>query len=242
MALGADQVLVDRGSQVIFPESAMGIVAVAARDRAFVYRVVERHSERPLHVAVALVAKHRLRSFEQDPFHLEAVDAMATGAAYASLGMWRALEVGVITDMASQAPRINFFRRCLCELKYLGYVPARVHVRFAGSMAAFAGHALAPVFKCQLGMRIAGEVLHLVLMAGGAGLGADIVRGGSRNRSRALGRIDCLLVLSGSIYSPGFPKAGEDRNQRDTQQRASHPSAPMRGFLRLLVLKMCLCP
>jgi hypothetical protein len=113
MALGADQVLIDSGFQVIFPESAMGIVAVAARDRAFVHRVVEWHSERPLHVAVALVAKHRLRSFEQEPFHLEAVVAMATGAAYASLGMWRTLEVGAVTNMASQAPRSNLFRGCL---------------------------------------------------------------------------------------------------------------------------------
>ena len=113
MALGADQVLIDCGSQVVFVESAMGIVAVAAVDRAFVHRVVEWHTERPLHVAVALVAKHRLRSFEQEPLHLEAVVAMATGAAYASLGMWRTLEVGVITNMASQAPRSNLFRRCL---------------------------------------------------------------------------------------------------------------------------------
>jgi hypothetical protein len=91
----------------------MGIVAIAARDRAFVHRVVERHSERPLHVAVALVAKHRLRSFEQERFHLEAVVAMAIGAAYASLGMWRTLEVGVVTSVASKALLNHLFRCCL---------------------------------------------------------------------------------------------------------------------------------
>jgi hypothetical protein len=81
MALGADQVLIGCGFQVIFSESAMHVMAVAAPDRAFVHRVVEWHAERPLHVAVALVAKHRLRSFEQERFRLEAVVAMATDAA-----------------------------------------------------------------------------------------------------------------------------------------------------------------
>jgi hypothetical protein len=81
MALGADQVLIGCGFQVIFSESAMHVMAVAAPDRAFVHRVVEWHSEHPLHVAVALVAKHRLRSFEQERFRLEAVVAMATDAA-----------------------------------------------------------------------------------------------------------------------------------------------------------------
>ena len=68
VALGADQVLIGSGFQVVVPESAVHVMAVAAIDRAFGHRVVERHSERPLHVAVALVAELRLRNLEQARF------------------------------------------------------------------------------------------------------------------------------------------------------------------------------
>ena len=204
--------------------------------------MMERLGKRRLDVCMALVAEGGLIRFEQGGLRFGLVDTVATGAADESIAMGGTVKIRVIANMAGQASRSNLFWGCFGELKDLGRVPAAVDMGLAGSVAALACHSLAAVLKCQLGMRISGKVFHLVLMAGGAGLGADVVRRGSGDRSRALGCVDCLLVFSGSIHSPGFPEAGEDRNQRDTQQRASHPSAPMRGFLRLLILKICLCP
>jgi hypothetical protein len=103
MALGADQVLIGSRFQVVLLESAMRVVAIAAVDRAFVHRVVEWHSERPLHVAVALVAQLRLRNLEQARFAGGLMHAVATGAAHVGFGMLRTLEVGVCPGVATQA-------------------------------------------------------------------------------------------------------------------------------------------
>ena len=65
VALGADRVLVGRGLHVVGQEGAVHVVAIAARDQAFVHLVVERHVERRLSVGVALEAERRLRSLQQ---------------------------------------------------------------------------------------------------------------------------------------------------------------------------------
>ena len=87
MAFGADQVLIDGGPQVIWFESAMHVMAVAAADRAFGHRVVERHRERALNVAVTAIAEHRFRSLEQASFAGGLMDAMTTDAAYGGLSV-----------------------------------------------------------------------------------------------------------------------------------------------------------
>jgi hypothetical protein len=65
VALGADRILIGRGLQVVVPEGAVRIVAVAALHQAFIHLVVEGHIERRLHVGVALKAERGLRSLEQ---------------------------------------------------------------------------------------------------------------------------------------------------------------------------------
>src|SRR5271156_1250982 len=242
VTLGADRILRRTQLQHLRLKSTMRVVAVSALDQPFVDPMMERLGKRRLNICMALVAEGGLARFEQRGLRFGLVDTVAVGAADKGIAMGGPLKIRMIANMASQASLSNLFRGCCCESKDLGRIPAAIDMGLAGSVAALACHALAAMLKCQLGMRISGEALHLVLMAGGAGLGADVIRPGSGDRSRALGCVDCLLVLSGSIHSPGFPEAGEDHNQRDTQQRASHPSFPMRGFLRLLVLKICLCP
>jgi len=53
------------------------VVAIAARDQAFVHLVVERHIERRLSVGVALEAERRLRSLQQLFFFLALMNAVA---------------------------------------------------------------------------------------------------------------------------------------------------------------------
>ena len=131
---------------------------------------MERLGKRRLNVCMALVAEGGLIRFEQGGLRFGLVDTVATGAADESIAMGGPVKIRVIANMASQASLSNLFRGCCCESKDLGRIPAAIDMGLAGSVAALACHSLAAVLKCQLGMRISGEALHLVLMAGGAGL------------------------------------------------------------------------
>jgi len=137
---------------------------------------MEGLGERRLNVCMALVAEGGLACSEQYGLRFGLVDAVTTGAADESIAMGGPIEVRVIAGMAGQAPFRDLFRCRFCELKDLGRIPAAIDMGLARSVAAFACHSLAAVLKGQLGMRIAGEALHLILMAGGAGLLPDKIR------------------------------------------------------------------
>jgi len=137
--------------------------------------MMERLGKRRLNVCMALVAEGGLIRFEQGGLRFGLVDTVATGAADESIAMGGPVKIRVIANMAGQASRCNLFWGCFGELKDLRRVPAAVDMGLAGSVAALACHSLAAVLKCQLGMRIFGEALHLVLMAGGARFLSDIV-------------------------------------------------------------------
>jgi len=77
VALRADQVLVGGGFEVVVPERAMHVMAVAAFDKALVHLVVERHGEGWLYVGVTLEAQIRLLCQEQGRFRRSFVDAVA---------------------------------------------------------------------------------------------------------------------------------------------------------------------
>ena len=124
---------------------------------------------------MALIAECRLLRLEHLCLRFELVRAVAADATDLSLAVSGALEVGVITDVASETLLLHLSRRSLCELKDVACYAAALNVGLAGSVAAFAGHAFAAVFKSQLGMRVVGEALHLGLMAHGAGFGSDEV-------------------------------------------------------------------
>ena len=197
--------------------------------------MMERLGKRRLNVCMALVAEGGLIRFEQGGLRFGLVDTVATGAADESIAMGGPVKIRVIANMAGQASLSNLFRGCCREAKDLGRIPAAIDVGLAGSVAALACHSLAAVLKCQLGMRIFGEALHLVLMAGGTGFCPDVVGRGSGDRPRALRCVDLLLlVLTRSIHPPGFPESREHRNQRNTHQHPSHPGAPQKGFTTFL--------
>jgi len=138
VALGADRVLVGRGLQVVGSEGAVHVVAIAARDQAFVHLVVERHIERGLRVGVALEAERRLRNLQQIFFFLVLMSAVAASAADVRLGVGRAVKVRVRSRVTGQALGIYLFGRVLRGIEYLGYVAAARHVLGAGTVAAFA--------------------------------------------------------------------------------------------------------
>ena len=192
--------------------------------------MVERLRKRRLNICMALVAERGLTLFEQGGLRLGLVDTMAAGAADESIAVGGPVKIRMIFRMAGQASCSDLFWSCFGELKDLRRLAAAVNVGLAGPVATLACHALAAVLKCQLGMRIPGEALHLVLMAGGAGLGADVVRRGSGHCGRVLRRGDLLLIFGGSIHPPGLPEAKEHRNQRNTQQRTSHRRVSIKGL------------
>jgi hypothetical protein len=138
VALGADRVLVGRGLQVVGSEGAVHVVAIAARDQAFVHLVVERHTERRLSVGVALEAERRLRDLQQMIFFLALMSAVAANAADVRPGVGRAVKVRVRVRVTGQALGVNLFGRVLRGIEYLGYVAAPGNVVRAGSVAAFA--------------------------------------------------------------------------------------------------------
>ncbi len=116
----------------------MHVVAIAARDQAFVHFMVERHIKRWLSVGVALEAERRLRSLQQTFFLLALMNAVAADTADIRLGVGRAVKVRMRSRVTGQAPGVNLFGRVLRGVEYLGYVAAASHVVRAGTMAAFA--------------------------------------------------------------------------------------------------------
>jgi hypothetical protein len=138
VALGADRVLVGRGLHVVGSKGAVHVVAIAARDQAFVHLVVERHIERRLSVGVALEAERRLRSLQQMFFFLALMNAVAAGAADVRLGVRRAVKVRVRSRVTAQALGVNLFGRVLRGIEYFARVAAARHVVRPGTMATLA--------------------------------------------------------------------------------------------------------
>ena len=138
VALGTDRVLVGRGLHVVGSEGAVHVVAIAARDQAFVHFVVERHIERRLRVGVALEAERRLRSLQQLFFFLALMNAVAANTAELRLGVGRAVKVRVRSRVTGQALGVNLFGRVLRGIEYLGYVAAACHVVSSRTVAALA--------------------------------------------------------------------------------------------------------
>lgn len=169
VALGADRVLSRTNAEQVRLESTVGVVAVGAFDQPFIDPVMEWLRKGRLYVRMALVAKARLTLLEQGRLRFEFVYAVAAGATDKSFAMGGPLEVGVLTNMASEALRFHLFRRCLCELKDRVCHPAAFDVGLARPVAAFAGHSLAAVLQGKPRVRIIGKSLHLVLVADGAG-------------------------------------------------------------------------
>lgn len=65
----ANLVLSCRGAQLSREEAAVWIMAVAARQQAFIHAVVHRLGKLWAYLLVAPIAKHRLRHLQQRAFH-----------------------------------------------------------------------------------------------------------------------------------------------------------------------------
>src|SRR5208283_773783 len=193
VALGADRVLVGRGLHVVGSEGAVHVVAIAARDQAFVHLVVERHIERRLSVGVALEAERRLRSLEQRFFFLALMNAVAAGTADVRLGVGRAVKVRVRSRVTGQALGVNLFGRVLRGIEYLARVAAAVHMRLASAVAVFTGNASGvAMHQRHLGMRVFLKSLGDSVVTAGAGCLPDKLSG-----FRTLS--GCLVLLIGFV-------------------------------------------
>ncbi len=171
---------------------------------------MEGHVERRLHIGMALEAKLRLRGLQQLRLRVTVMNAVATGATDAGLGMRRAQEVGMRSRVAAQAGRIQVLRRKLAQLNDLGNVAAALYVGLARPVTALAGRARAIVPQRKLRVRVVAELLGHIGVAGGANVRTDKVGGiGSR---RVL-RHSRLLFCACGIEDPG-PRR-EPRQQRD---------------------------
>lgn len=212
VAPGTDLILVGGGHQIVIAKGAMNVMAVITGDCALVHRMMERHAEGRLYVAVALVAELRLIYPEQrrrgntSLFHA-GMYAMATQAAQAGPGMRGVLPVGMITCMAAKTDLVNLLRRHLVETPDLRDVAAAFHMRQARSVTAFARHALAGMFQGKTGVRIVSEFLYYISVTSCTCLLTDVSR---RNCRRLLVRSRCLLrAVVRSSCQPDFRKTGQ---------------------------------
>src|SRR5271169_2575814 len=176
VALGADRVLVGRGLHVVGSEGAVHVVAIAARDQAFVHLVVEGHIERRLSIGVALEAERRLRSLQQRFFFLALMNAVTADTADLRLGMGRTVKVRVRSRVTGQALGVNLFGRVLRGIEYLAYIAATSHVVRAGTMATFAALLGGAAVFVERGFPVRRLLPGVVdfLVAGLAGLGAYV--------------------------------------------------------------------
>lgn len=211
VALGADGILIGSGLDIVLPEGAVRIVAVAAGNQAFFNLVVEGHGELRLDFGVALEAELGLRSLEEMILVLALVNAMAAYAADIGLGVRRAGKVRMRAGMAAEAFCIDILGGSLGGIEDLGLVAAAVHVLFARAMAVFAGHADAIVHGRGFIVLVAGKALGDFFVTSGASLAADKIA-----RRSFFGWCILWLVL-GSRSSPG------GRCEHDTAQQ-QHPT------------------
>jgi len=199
VALGADRVLVGRRLHVVGSEGAVHVVAVAARDQAFVHLVVERHIERRLSVRVALEAERRLRSLQQ-LFCLALMNAVAADTADLRLGVGRAVKVRVRSRVTGQALGVHLFGRVLRGIEYLARVAAAFHMRLASAVAVFTRNASGvAMHQRHLGMRVFIKSLGDSVVTAGAGCIPDKL---SSFRTRS-GRLILLIGFVGRQRQAG---------------------------------------
>jgi hypothetical protein len=214
VALGADRVLVGRGLQVVRSEGAVHVVAIAARDQAFIHLVVERHIERRLNVGVALEAQRRLRSLQQRFFFLALMNAVAADTADVRPGVGRAVKVRVRSRVTGQALGVHLFGRVLRGIEYLAYVAAARHVVGAGTMAALAALVRRSSFRVEgrLPVRRFLPGVVEVFVASLTSLGSHVLRnfGGSCANRRFAGGLGSL----GCSLRDGLARGKADRDEK----------------------------
>jgi len=177
VALRTDRILIGGGFEVVVPKGAVGVMAIAALDHAFVHLVVKGHVERWLYVGVTLEAQVRLLCQEQGRVRRSFVDAVAAKTTHTRLGMRGAEEVGMSISVAAQAGRIDLLRGELIQLDDLGDIATGFHMRLASAMAAFAGSTCSAMLKRKFGVRVVGHACSFGSVARCTGIIPDKIRG-----------------------------------------------------------------
>jgi len=167
------------------------VVAIRALNESFVYLVMERHVECRLGIGVALEAKRWLGSLQELGLVFTLVNAVTTGAADIGFRMGRALEIRMGAGVATKAFGVDILGRGLGGIEDFGDIAATGDMLTAGAVAVLAGDAGTAMHERHLGVRIGGEPLAHVFMAGSAGVGAyEISMGGCLGRRvGAFGRL-----------------------------------------------------
>jgi len=173
VALGADQVLLRRGAEVLLVERSMRIIAVGAMNQPLLNVVMEGDVELRLGIGVALEAQIRLSDLQLVFLVLTSVDTVATDAAYVRFSMCRALEVGMIALVAGEALLVDLPGSRLRGIENLGDIAATFNVCLARSVAALAGDAGFAVRLSQVGVRVRAESFGDLFMAGRTGFLAN---------------------------------------------------------------------
>jgi len=171
-----------RGCSPGLGERAVGIVAIAAGDDAFVHAMLEGHGELGANIGVALVAQLRLH-FRQQKFRgLRRVDGVATGAHNIVLGVRGSANVGAgeCLGVTAQAVVLDLLGFELGESDNASLSAVGCDVGLAGAVAAFASGMLGRLFAGgdALEMRVLKKLRPDVGMAGFARLAADEAAGG----------------------------------------------------------------
>src|ERR1035441_2284692 len=118
----------------------------------------------------------------QKRLRLAAVDIVAADAAYVAFPVGRALKVGVLALVTTQALGVYLLGRSLGWIEDLGYIAATLNVSFARSVAAFASDPGLAMHFSQLAVRVGNEPFRHFFVAGRASFCANKV---GRNRSLA---------------------------------------------------------
>src|SRR6185437_8034827 len=177
------------GAELVRDGGAVGVMAVAALDQAFVHLVVGGHLELGSAGHVAGVAEGRLGQLKQRRYRLGMVDRMATGATGTVADMHGAGEVllFVAGAVATEALSIDGRRLGGAEIKNGGRVGWILGVFLARPVAALAAGLDARGERAEgnLGMGrglVPGKLLGVAGLAGGVGHVAGGGRGGGRRR------------------------------------------------------------
>ena len=239
VALGADQVLLRRGAEVLLVKCSVRIVAIGALDQPFLHFVMEGHVELRLGVGVALEAEVGLSDLQLVLLVLTAVNAVAADAAYVRFSVCRALEVGVVALVAGEALLVDFLGSSLRGIEDLGDIAAAIDVCFARPVAAFAGDAGFAMRLSQLGVRVRAESFCDFFVAGRAGLLADEVsrRGCGLTCFRA--QLD-LLPLPELRMRRAEKRTTTSKSRNETSNAGFDPRSSESAAFAFLALSLCI--
>lgn len=178
VTIEANGVLCRRGAYLLWPDGAVGIVAIGALHQAFVYAVVKRHFKFGFPLQMTRVTKLGLGFRQKKFFGFRVVWRMAGDTTHIILRMNRVNGVHVLRapGMAGQAARIDFLGRGILEGEDFGYVATTRHVVGTGAVATFAPLMRRSTFGIESSLPVRSFLPAIVdlLVAGLAGLRTHI--------------------------------------------------------------------